>query len=57
MAAFLLALKPWSPKLSVLGGALAVLFFVGTLSFMITTPGIGEASAGDFPSCRPPENF
>jgi uncharacterized membrane protein YkgB len=49
MAAFLLALKPWSPKLSVLGGALAVLFFVGTLSFMITTPGIGEASAGGFP--------
>jgi uncharacterized membrane protein YkgB len=49
IAAFLLALKPWSPKLSVLGGALAVLFFLGTLSFMLTTPGIGEASAGGFP--------
>jgi uncharacterized membrane protein YkgB len=30
-------------------GALATLFFLGTLSFMITTPGIGEASAGGFP--------
>jgi uncharacterized membrane protein YkgB len=49
IAAVLLAVKPWSPKLSVLGGALAVLFFLGTLSFMLTTPGIGEASAGGFP--------
>ena len=49
ITAVLLALKPWSPKLSVLGGALAVVFFLGTLSFMLTTPGIGEASAGGFP--------
>ena len=49
VAAVLLALKPWSPKLSVLGGALAVVFFLGTLSFMLSTPGIGEASAGGFP--------
>jgi reactive chlorine resistance protein C len=49
VTAVLVALKPWSPKLSVLGGALAVLFFLGTLSFMLTTPGIGEASAGGFP--------
>jgi reactive chlorine resistance protein C len=49
ITAFLLALKPWSPKFSVLGGAMAVLFFLGTLSFMLTTPGIGEASAGGFP--------
>jgi uncharacterized membrane protein YkgB len=49
IAAVLLALKPWLPKLSVLGGALAVVFFLGTLSFMLTTPGIGEASAGGFP--------
>ena len=47
--AALLALKPWYPKASVLGGLLASLFFVTTLSFMITTPGIGEASAGGFP--------
>lgn len=47
--AVLLALKPWSPKASILGGLLASLLFVSTLSFMFTTPGIGEASAGGFP--------
>jgi reactive chlorine resistance protein C len=47
--AALLALKPWFPKASVVGGILASTFFVGTLSFMVTTPGIGEASAGGFP--------
>jgi uncharacterized membrane protein YkgB len=31
------------------GGLLAIVFFLGTLSFMVTTPGIGEASAGGFP--------
>jgi uncharacterized membrane protein YkgB len=49
ITAALLALKPWFPKASVLGGIIASLFFLNTLSFMITTPGIGEASAGGFP--------
>lgn len=49
VVAALLAVKPWAPRASVLGGALATLFFVGTLSFMITTPGIGEPTAGGFP--------
>jgi reactive chlorine resistance protein C len=49
LTAALLALKPWFPKASILGGLLASLFFVVTLSTMITTPGIGEASAGGFP--------
>ena len=49
ITAALLALKPWFPKASVVGGILATSFFVGTLSFMVTTPGIGEASAGGFP--------
>ena len=49
LTAALLALKPWFPKASILGGLLASLFFLNTLSFMITTPGIGEASAGGFP--------
>jgi uncharacterized membrane protein YkgB len=49
VVAALLAVKPWCPKASVVGGVLAVLFFVTTLSFMITTPGVGEASAGGFP--------
>lgn len=49
LTAVLLALRPWFPKMSVLGGVLACLFFVSTLSFMTTTPGIGEATAGGFP--------
>jgi reactive chlorine resistance protein C len=49
ITAALLAVKPWFPKASVVGGSLATFFFVGTLSFMWTTPGIGEASAGGFP--------
>jgi reactive chlorine resistance protein C len=49
ITAALLAAKPWSPRTSVVGGVLAVLFFAGTLSFMATTPGIGEPTAGGFP--------
>jgi uncharacterized membrane protein YkgB len=49
IVALLLALKPWFPKASVVGGMFASLFFLLTLSFMITTPGVGEASAGGFP--------
>jgi uncharacterized membrane protein YkgB len=49
LTAALLALKPWFPKASIVGGLLSSTFFVSTLSFMITTPGIGEASAGGFP--------
>jgi reactive chlorine resistance protein C len=49
ITAALLAVKPWLPKASVVGGVFASLFFVTTLSFMITTPGTGEASAGGFP--------
>src|SRR3954451_6763365 len=49
IVAALLAVKPWFPKASVVGGIVASLFFVTTLSFMITTPGTGEASAGGFP--------
>ena len=37
-----MALKPWFPKAAVIGGLLAALFFVVTISFMITTSGIGE---------------
>jgi reactive chlorine resistance protein C len=49
IVAALLAVKPWFPKASVVGGIFASLFFATTLSFMITTPGVGEASAGGFP--------
>ncbi|MGV0786009.1 DUF417 family protein [Mycolicibacterium sp. XJ2] len=49
ITAVLLAVKPWLPKASALGGVLASLFFIITLSFMFTTPDISEASAGGFP--------
>ncbi|WP_082953191.1 YkgB family protein [Mycobacterium sp. E3251] len=47
--AALLALRPWYPKASVIGGVMATAFFLGTLSFMVSTPGIGEPTAGGFP--------
>ena len=49
VTAALLIVKPWFPKLSLLGSLLAVVLFVSTLSFVITTPGVEEASAGGFP--------
>ena len=45
----LLAIKPLSPRLSVLGSVLASGLFLATISFLFTTPGVGEASAGGFP--------
>lgn len=47
--ALLIAVKPWWPRLSMVGSAIAVGLFTTTLSFMFTTPGVFEASAGGFP--------
>lgn len=47
--AVLLAVKPWWPKVSALGSVIAIGLFVATISFLFTTPGVGEASAGGFP--------
>ena len=49
-AALLLAIKPLAPKLSIVGSVLAILLFVFTISFLFTTPGVGEAAGGDFPA-------
>jgi reactive chlorine resistance protein C len=46
-AAILIALRFVSPRLSALGSAMAVLLFLGTLSFLFTTPGV--TAAGGFP--------
>jgi uncharacterized membrane protein YkgB len=46
-AAVLIALRPLWPRLSVIGSAMAVLLFLGTLSFLFTTP--GATAAGGFP--------
>src|SRR5215469_8067873 len=48
--AFLIATRPFSPRASALGGALAVGMFLTTLSFLITTPGVWEPSACGFPA-------
>lgn len=48
--ALLLAVKPWWPKVSVAGSVMAVGLFLATISFLVTTPGIWEASAGGFPA-------
>ena len=37
-------------KLSALGSAMSISTFVGTLTFMLSTPGVAEASAGGFPA-------
>ncbi|WP_231639273.1 YkgB family protein [Mycobacterium sp. Marseille-P9652] len=40
VAALLIALRPVSPRACVAGSALAVVLFVGTISFLFTTPGV-----------------
>src|SRR6516225_4700316 len=47
--AILIAARPFMPRASVLGSALAVGMFLTTLSFLVTTPGVWAADAGGFP--------
>ncbi|MCI2418251.1 YkgB family protein [Saccharopolyspora sp. K220] len=49
VAAVLIAVYPLWPRLSVGGSALAVVLFLGTLSFLFTTPGVIGSFAGGFP--------
>src|SRR6201987_2187266 len=46
--ATLIALRPLAPRASAVGSALAVGMFLTTLSFLATTPGVWEPSAGGF---------
>src|SRR5919206_1821646 len=48
--ALLIAARPFSPRASALGSALAVGMFLTTLSFLVTTPGVWASSAGGFPA-------
>jgi uncharacterized membrane protein YkgB len=48
--AALIALRPIAARASALGSALAVGMLVTTLSFLLTTPGVWEASLGGFPA-------
>lgn len=47
--AILIALRAWSPKACAIGSAAAVLMFLTTLSFLVSTPG-WEPSLGGFPA-------
>jgi len=47
IAALLIAIRPLSPRISVIGSAMGVLLFLSTLSFLFTTP--GATAAGGFP--------
>ena len=47
IAALLIGLRAVSPRVSATGSAMAVVLFLGTLSFLFTTPGV--TAAGGFP--------
>jgi uncharacterized membrane protein YkgB len=49
IAAILIALRPFWPKVSAVGSAMAVLLFLGTLSFLFTTPGLVVAHYDGIP--------
>lgn len=49
-AAILLAIKPLAPRLSIVGSVLSIVLFVFTISFLFTTPGVGEPAGGGFPA-------
>jgi reactive chlorine resistance protein C len=57
LAAVLIVLHVVSPRLGVVGGALGTLLFISTLSFLFTTPGIGDTAAGGFPALSPVGQF
>jgi reactive chlorine resistance protein C len=44
VAALLIASRPLWPRISVIGSVLGVLLFLGTLSFLFTTPGVTAGS-------------
>lgn len=46
----LIASRPFSVRAALVGSTLAVGMFFTTLSFLVTTPGVWEASAGGFPA-------
>jgi uncharacterized membrane protein YkgB len=48
--ALLIAARPISARAALVGSALSVGLFLTTLSFLFTTPGVWEASAGGFPA-------
>jgi uncharacterized membrane protein YkgB len=49
LAALLIAVRPLWPRASAVGSALAVVLFLGTLSFLFTTPGVIATHADGIP--------
>ena len=49
LAALLIAVRPLWPRASAVGSALAVVLFLGTLSFLFTTPGVVATHADGIP--------
>jgi len=49
VAAILIALRPLSSRASAVGSAMAIVLFLGTLSFLFTTPGVISAHFGPIP--------
>ena len=49
VAALIIALHPVWPRASAIGSALAVVLFLGTLSFLFTTPGVVSMHAAGLP--------
>ena len=45
-----IAARPFSARAAAIGSALAVGVFLTTLSFVLSTPGVWEASLGGFPA-------
>ena len=50
LVALLIASRPWLPRMSAVGSLLAVGMFLGTLSFLVTTPGTWVDDLGGFPA-------
>jgi uncharacterized membrane protein YkgB len=56
-SAVLISLRLWFPRQSAVGSAIAILLFLSTLSFLFTTPGVGDPAAGGFPALGPVGQF
>jgi uncharacterized membrane protein YkgB len=52
VAALLIALRPLWPRASAAGSALAVVLFLGTLSFLFTPPGWSQPTRPACPCCQ-----
>lgn len=50
LVGLLIAARPWLPRASAAGSLLAVGMFLGTLSFLVTTPGASVDDLGGFPA-------